>query len=254
MRPNAMKARFARGEAAYGCNVMFPSVQIVETIGRLGFDWVLLDCEHGAITVESLDALTAAADAVGITPIVRPSSNDPVSIGQVLDRGAHGIQVPHVDTVEDARRAVAAAKYYPLGERGIASGTRASDYGVGFRATEFAARTNEETLVCIQFEHRNALDNLEEILKVEGVDVFFLGPMDMSLSLGHPGKFDEPVVREAYERVFDAIRKAGKIAGTSGNAGFLRRFRDYGILYNYTSLVGLMVEGAAKFRADMEAD
>jgi len=164
MKPNEMKALFARGEPAYGLNLMFPSVQIVEMIGKLGFDWVFIDLEHGAITIESLDAMIAAADAAGICAIVRPPANDPVLIGQVLDRGAHGIQVPHIESAADARQVVASAKYPPQGERGLAGGTRASGYGVGFKPAEFIENANRGTLVCVQLEHRNAVENIDEIV------------------------------------------------------------------------------------------
>jgi 4-hydroxy-2-oxoheptanedioate aldolase len=248
MRPNALKAKFARGEAAFGVNLMFPSVQLVETFGLLGFDWVLLDCEHGAISFESLDALTMAADAAGITPIVRPPNNDDASILRALDRGAHGIQVPHVDTADDARRAVAAARYHPFGERGLAPGTRATGYGVDFNAAQFVEHSNREVLVVVQIEHRNALANLDEIVRVEGVDVFFVGPMDLSLSLGHPGKLDEPAVREAIERCFATIQGEGKIAGSSGGPADVRRFRQLGGQYLYTHFHGLLAEGVRRFR------
>jgi 4-hydroxy-2-oxoheptanedioate aldolase len=252
MKPNALKALFKRGEPAYGLNLMFPSVQMIEIIGKLGFDWVFIDLEHGAITIESLDGMIAAADAAGITAIVRPASNDPVLIGQVLDRGAHGIQVPHVETAGDAQRVVSAAKYAPQGERGLAGGTRASGYGVGFRPKEFIEGCNRETLVCVQLEHRNAVANLPEILMVEGVDVFFVGPVDLSLSYGHPGDFDAPEVRQAIEYCFKTIRAAGKTSGGSGNPATLRRFREAGVQYLYTHLQTLLIEGRDKFRATIE--
>jgi 4-hydroxy-2-oxoheptanedioate aldolase len=252
MKPNAMKARFKNGEPAWGLNLMFPSVQLVETIGHLGFDWVFIDLEHGAITIESLDALTMAADAAGITSIVRPPSNDPVAIGQVLDRGAHGIQVPHIETADDARRAVAAAKFHPAGERGIAGGTRASNYGVNFKPKDFIEAANRETLVCVQLEHRNALEHVDRILEVEGVDVFFVGPMDLSLSFGRPGDLEAPEVRTAIESCFERIRAAGKVAGCSGSPAALRRYRGFGVQYLYTHLQTLLSEGRDAFRKTVE--
>jgi 4-hydroxy-2-oxoheptanedioate aldolase len=253
MRPNALKAKFERGEVAYGVNLMFPSVQLVEAFALLGFDWVLLDCEHGAISFESLDALTAAADAAGITPIVRPPNKDESSILRALDRGAHGVQVPHVDTAEDARRAVAAARYHPFGERGLAPGTRATNYGIDFKAAEFVERSNREVLVAVQLEHRDALTNLDEILEVEGIDVFFVGPMDLSLSLGHPGKLGEPVVRAAIERCFAEVTARGKIVGSAGGPADVVRFRDLGGQYLYTHFHGLLGEGVKRFRSALEA-
>jgi 4-hydroxy-2-oxoheptanedioate aldolase len=252
MRPNALKARFARGEAAYGVNLMFPSVQMVETFAHLGFDWVLIDCEHGAISVESLDALTMAADASGIVPIVRPPSNDPAAILRVLDRGAHGVQVPHVESAEDARRAVSAARYHPLGERGLAAGTRATAYGIGFDAQAHVERSNRDVLVVLQLEHRAALAHLDEIVAVEGADVFFVGTNDMSLSFGFPGKYDEPVVREAIERCFAAVAAAGKTIGCSGGAADVKRYRDAGARYLYTNFAGILADGVKAFRTRLD--
>ncbi|MBC5811310.1 MAG: 2-dehydro-3-deoxyglucarate aldolase [Candidatus Eremiobacteraeota bacterium] len=244
-----MKERLLRGEASIGCSLMFPSIQMVEMFGALGFDWVLIDCEHGSIGINDLDALIAAAEGAGLSTVVRPESNDPVAIGRILDRGAQGLQIPHVSTADDARRAVAAARYLPQGERGLAGGTRASNYGIGFKPADFVTRSNENVLVCVQIEHREALDHLDELVKIEGVDVFFVGPTDMSLSLGHPGNFDEPVVRQALERCYAAIRAAGKVAGTSGSGALLRDFRSLGARYMYTQFQGILTEGRDRFRA-----
>src|SRR6476469_9903853 len=111
MTTNAMKAKLASGMTALGCSVMFPSPQIVEMLGYAGFDWVLLDCEHGSLSLADVEMMAMAADAVGITPIARPRSNAPADIQGVLDRGVMGVQVPHVNTADDARSAVDAVKF-----------------------------------------------------------------------------------------------------------------------------------------------
>ena len=136
---------------------MFPSPQIVEMVGQLGFDWVLLDCEHGTIALESLELMIIAAEASGITPIVRPASKDPNAILRVMDRGAMGVQVPHVNTAADARQTVEAVKYYPLGHRGLAAGTRPANYGIGPAQADYVQEANRETLVCVQLEEVEAL-------------------------------------------------------------------------------------------------
>ena len=118
---NRMKDKIARGEAAFGVSLMFPSPQLVEMIGHAGFDWVLLDCEHGSIGPGDLELMAMAADAVGITPIARPRSNASAEIQAVMDRGVMGVQVPHVITKADAERAVAAVKFGPQGARGLIS-------------------------------------------------------------------------------------------------------------------------------------
>src|SRR5215475_2279782 len=107
MRPNLMKATLRAGEPALGCSLMFPSPQIVEMLGHAGFDWVLLDCEHGSLSLADVEVMAMAADAVGITPIARPRSNAAADIQSVMDRGVMGVQIPHINSAEDARRAVA---------------------------------------------------------------------------------------------------------------------------------------------------
>jgi 4-hydroxy-2-oxoheptanedioate aldolase len=119
-----MKEKIARGEPALGCSVMFPSPQIVEMLGFAGFDWVLIDCEHGSIGPADVELMAMACDAVGITPIGRPKTNAPSDITSLMDRGVMGVQVPHVNTADDARSAVAAVKFGPGAARGLAAGTR----------------------------------------------------------------------------------------------------------------------------------
>ena len=144
MRPNIMKAKLAAGEPALGLSIMIPSPQLVEMAGGLGFDWVLIDCEHGSITLESAELMIMAAEAAGVTPIVRPRSKDGQDILQVLDRGAAGVQVPHIASGADARMAVEAIKFHPLGRRSLAAGTRASGYGYSGSLGDFTETANRE--------------------------------------------------------------------------------------------------------------
>ena len=130
MRHNTMKAKLAAGESAFGCSIMIPSPQIVEMVGYGGFDWVLIDMEHGTIGLETAELMIMAAESSGITPIVRPPSNSSVDITAAMDRGAAGVQIPHINTVEDTRRAVAAVKFGPGDHRGLAAGTRPNRYGL----------------------------------------------------------------------------------------------------------------------------
>ena len=138
---NKMKQRLARGEPALGCSMMFASPQVVEMLGYAGFDWVLLDCEHGSLSLGDLELMCMAADAAGITPIARPRTNSAADIQSVLDRGAHGVQVPHINCADDARRAVAAVKFGKAG-RGLAAGTRPDRWGLGAKMPDFVAKAN----------------------------------------------------------------------------------------------------------------
>ena len=131
MRANRMKELISGGRPALGCSLMFPSPQLVEMVGHAGFDWVLLDCEHGSLSGADVEVMAMAADAVGITAIARPRSNSAADIQSVLDRGVAGVQIPHIDTAEDAVRAVAAVKFGPGAERGLAAGTRPDRWGLG---------------------------------------------------------------------------------------------------------------------------
>jgi len=147
MKKNRMKGKLRRGEAVFGVSVMIPSPQIVEMIAAAGFDWVLLDCEHGTLTLESVELMAMAAEASGITAIARPVSRAPEHILQVLDRGVMGVQVPHVNTGADARRVLEAVKYHPLGLRSLAAGTRAAVYDSHGTLADYVAAANNETLV-----------------------------------------------------------------------------------------------------------
>src|SRR5262249_8756116 len=192
MKANRMNGKIARGEPAPGCSVMFPSPQIVEMLGCAGFDWVLIDCEHGSIGANDVELMAMACDAAGITPIARPKTNSASDIQAIMDRGVMGVQVPHVNTGDDARRAVAAVKFGAGSARGLAAGTRPDAWGMGARMADFAEAANAQSLICVQLEHEAALANIDAILAVEGIDVFFIGPSDLSQSMGHPGNPQAP--------------------------------------------------------------
>lgn len=241
---NGMKIRLLAGEPALGVSVMIPSPQVVEMVGGLGFDWVLLDCEHGTIGLESLELMIMAADACGITPVVRPATKAPHHIMAVLDRGAAGVQVPHVVTEDDARAVVEAVKFHPLGQRGLAADTRAARYGYRGDLDTFLREANEATLVCVQIEDDEALDNAERIAAVPGVDVVFIGPSDLSQSMGYPSRPEAPEVREAIDDVIAAALGAGKVAGLPAASDALAETLERGVRYTYTHLPKLLAAGA----------
>src|SRR4051794_13390453 len=243
MRPNKMKAKLAAGEPALGLSVMIPSMQLVEIAGGLGFDWVLIDCEHGTITLETVELMVMAAEASDVTPIVRPRSRIAQDIVEVMDRGAAGVQVPHVTNAAVARAAVEADKFHPLGRRGLAAGTRASGYGYRGSAGDFVAAAHRETLVCVQIEDEAAVENIDEILGVEGVDVFFIGPSDLSQSMGYPGNPRAEPVATAIDRTLKAIVAAGKLPGMPATTEALAGVLEKGVRYTYTHLPTLL--GAA---------
>ena len=247
MLVNKMKRKLLSNHPAFGLSIMIPSPQLVEMAAKLGFDWILIDCEHGTINPETVEILAMAAQANGITPIARPRTKNPEDIQQVMDRGVMGVQVPHVNTAADAQAVVEAVKYHPTGKRGLAAGTRPADYGYGLSQSEYVEEANRETLICIQFEDKEAIDNADDILKVDNIDVFFIGPSDLSQSMGFPGQYDEPSVAHAISSTFEKILKAGQIAGTPGNADKIRSVLDRGVLYTYTHATKLLGTGAEAF-------
>ena len=245
--PNAMKEKIHRGELAVGVSLMFPAPQLVEMLAYAGFDWVLIDCEHGSIAPADVELMSMAADAAGITAIARPRSNAPADIQQVLDRGVSGVQIPHINTRADAERAVAAVKFGPGAARGLAAGTRPDRWGLGARMPDFAAQANAQSLVCVQIEHEEAVANIDEILKVDGIDVFFIGPSDLSQSMGFPGNPKAPPVAAAIERALAAIRAAGKAPGMPATTETLQTVIGSGCRYVYNHLPRILGAAAKEF-------
>jgi len=249
MKRNRMKEKLRAGEPVYGVSVMIPSPQIVEMIGAAGFDWVLLDCEHGTLTLESVELMAMAAEACGITAIARPATRAPEHILQVLDRGVMGVQVPHVNTAEDARQVVAAVKYHPLGNRGLAAGTRAAVYDSHGTLADYVKAANEATLIAVQIEEQAALDHVDELLTVADIDVFFVGPSDLSQSMGHPGNPKAPAVAAAIDGAFRKMVAAGRTPGTPATAENVRELQGKGVRYLYTHLPRLLAGSAKAYLA-----
>jgi len=244
---NRMKEQLHQRKTVFGVSIMIPSVQIVEMIGKLGFDWILIDCEHGAISLENVELMAMAAQASGLIPIVRPPKNDPESILQYMDRGVMGIQAPHVNTAAEARAVVSAVKYHPLGTRSLAVGTRAANYGFNLTLGEYTQQANNESLVCVQIEDKDALGNITAIAAVEGIDVLFIGPSDLSQSLGHPGNAGHPVVRKIMQDAFETITSSQKAAGTAGNFEVTATRLEQGVTYYYIHLTTLLAHGCSEF-------
>ena len=247
MKTNRMKQKLRAGEPAFGVSVMIPSPQIVEMIAAAGFDWVLLDCEHGTLTLESVELMAMAAEASGITAIARPVSKSPEHILQMLDRGVLGVQVPHVNTADDAREVLAAVKYHPAGRRGLAAGTRAAVYDSHGTLADHVKAANEQTLIAIQLEDQAAIENIDELLKVDDIDVFFIGPSDLSQSMGHPGNPKAPVVAQAIESSFMKMLAAKRTPGTPATAESVRDVLDKGVKYIYTHLPRLLSSSAKDY-------
>jgi 2-dehydro-3-deoxyglucarate aldolase len=209
---NGLKARLAASaEPSFGTWIASASLVCADALKGLGFDWVMIDTEHSPISPETLAAMVAIQDPAGPVPLVRVGQVDLYLIKQALDAGARGILVPLVNTEAQARSVVSFAKYPPDGVRGIAS-VAANRYGQDLgRALRSA---NAETLVGVQIETREALENLDQIAGVPGVDLLFVGPQDLTLNLGLWDQRKDPKVREAMRRVVEACQRHGKVPGT----------------------------------------
>lgn len=243
----SFRDRLRAGEAVYGLSIMIPSPQIVEMTARMGFDWVLIDCEHGAIGADQVELLAMAAQAHAITPIARPATADPVTVGHLMDRGVAGVQIPHVQTPSQARSVVEAVKFAPEGNRSLAVGTRAGQYGLGLGAAEFVQKANEDTVVIVQIEDEQGLAHLPEIAAVDGVDVVFIGPSDLSQALGYPGQHTAPIVQKAMHDAFAAIGRSGKASGCAGNGERTKWYQEQGATYLYTHLNTLLGQAAEAY-------
>ena len=245
MRENTLKQKLEKGKAVFGVMITFPSAPVVEMLGQLGFDWVLLDNEHGSITVDNVEDLVRAADLTGIAPIVRPVANRPEIIAPFLDRGAWGVQVPHVNTAQEARASVDAVKYYPGGHRGIFSRSRPAGYGFSGSTADYVKAANANTLVCLMLEEVEAIENLGDLVRVDGVDVYFIGSGDLSQSMGYPGQQTHPEVQAQMEKGVKIIRDSGRIAGVSCPDSLVPKFLGLGVQY-FHSNVGTLLETSSK--------
>jgi len=197
------------GRPLAGMFIGLPSPALVEMSGHAGFDFVIIDNEHGPASIETTEHMLRAARASGIAPVVRTQESE---ILRILDIGASAIQVPQVESAAQAARIVAAAKYPPLGSRGAAFSTRAAGYGF-FGGTAHVNTSNEGIAVIVMAETQRALDDLDAILAVPGIDAVFFGPNDLSFSLGHPGQMTHPAVVGAIERGIDRALGAGVAPG-----------------------------------------
>jgi 4-hydroxy-2-oxoheptanedioate aldolase len=240
VRHNTAKAKLKAGQAVSVIAPTYTSAGLVELLGRIGFDVIFIDCEHGPAGWDDVENMVRAAELVNVTPIVRVQANDPSTITRALDRGAGGVQVPHVNTRAEAEAAVRHAKFAPLGHRGFAGGRSA----FGEKMAEFTSRANAETMVVAMLEEVEALRNLDDILKVDEIDVFFVAPGDLAQSMGLPGQMDHPTVQAAIDDAVDRIKAAGRVPGGLVTPATVGRYRARGVRFLYVSLAAVLDPGA----------
>jgi 4-hydroxy-2-oxoheptanedioate aldolase len=207
-----LKTRLAGGERMYGAWCVLGSAFTAEVMALCGFDFLILDQEHGLGTLDVLASQLQAVQTTATTALVRVPGQDADYLKRVLDHGAEGVIIPNVNTGEEARAVAAACRYPPRGTRGSApTSVRASSYGL---APDYAATAGEHTLVICQIETVAGVENAEAIASADGVDMIFIGPSDLSNSAGHPGKMDHPAVLALIGRAEQAAKAAGKPLGT----------------------------------------
>jgi 4-hydroxy-2-oxoheptanedioate aldolase len=249
---NAFKRALRAGKAQIGLWSSLSSNYTVEVIAGAGFDWILLDSEHSPADLENLLTQLQAAAPYPTHAVVRVPWNDMVNMKRTLDVGAQSLLVPYVNTAEEARDAVRHTRYPPAGVRGVAGTTRATRFG---RVKDYAKRAHEEICVLVQVETQQALDNLDAICAIDGVDGVFIGPADLHASLGYTGEIANAKVKPLIDDAIRRIRKTGKAPGIlTPNEADARHWLECGALFVAVgSDSGILARGAealaAKFKS-----
>lgn len=248
MKQNIVKTRLKNNQPVLGVLSNSTDPTVAEICGFSGLDFYMIDGEHSPITTAQVQEVVRACEVSGITPLARVRSNDPKLILQFLDAGVMGIMMPGINTVAEAEALVRAVKYPPLGKRGFGP-ARSSDYLLGAMSQgEYVQYANEQTLVLPQLEDKEAIDNLDSLLTVEGIDGFIIGPRDLAMSMGY---YDGPAhdeVKRTIAGVVEKIRQAGLIAGTTAATGDqAKALIDRGVLFCLNSFAGLLKSAASDF-------
>lgn len=248
---NRLLAAIEKNKYVLGPFMKLSSATVIEIAGLAGFDFVILDLEHGPLDLSEIENLIRAAHLSNLCAIVRVGANDPLMIGRALDIGADGVQIPQISNKGDAERAVASAKFFPLGERGVCRYVRAAEY-TRIPKQDYFLQANKNCSIVVHIEGIEGLKNLDEILEVDGIDVLFIGPYDLSQSLGIPGQTEHPRLLEEIEGIIKKAaskRKAVGIFAETPEAA--KRYIDRGVQYiSYSVDVGMIYD---KFKSVVES-
>lgn len=205
-----LKSSINQKKLLIGSWIQLQDVFSAEIMAKAGFDWLAIDMEHGLIDLNCAYKLIQVINLSGGVPLVRLNENDPSTIRRVMDAGAGGVIVPMVNCKEDARMALDAVNYPPAGKRSFGLG-RAHQYGKKFES--YMRKANRSSILVVQIEHINALDNLDSILNLKGIDACIIGPYDLSGSMGIPGKFNDKKFNAVLEKIINAVKDSGKLLG-----------------------------------------
>ena len=240
IRINAAKQKLQNGQIVTTISGL-QNADTIDFLGPMGFDAAWLECEHGPVDWDQLGDMTRACDLWGLTSITRVNSNEPWLITRTLDRGSMGIVVPHVNSRAAAEQALESCKYAPQGYRGMFGGRQS--YGVA----DYVHQANDQTMVIVLLEEVEALENLDEILKVDNIDVFFVAPSDLAQTMGHIGDVAHPEVQSAIDSAISRIVAAGRTAGTLVNDDNLTGYVEKGARFLMTSWNAWVARGANGF-------
>ena len=240
IRPNRAKQKLQQGQTVTTISGLQNS-DIIDFLGPLGFDAAWIECEHGPVDWDALGDMTRACDLWGLTPVTRVNANDPGLITRTLDRGSMGIVVPHINTREAAEQAAQSAKYAPLGYRGMFGGRQS------FGVPDYFHTANDQTMVIVLLEEIEALENIDEILKADHIDVFFVAPSDLAQTMGHIGNPEHPEVQTAIEQAINKIVNAGRTPGTLAGDNNIAKFKQMGVKFLMTSWNAWIARGAADY-------
>jgi len=250
LKKNAFKAAIKKAELQLGIWSSLCSPMGAEILGGSDFDWILFDAEHSPVEIAGLYPLLQAAQNDTTHSIVRPAWNDKVLIKKVLDIGAQTLLIPYVQSAQEAADAVRSCSYPPQGVRGVAGATRASGYG---RTKEYLKKAGDEICILVQVETGDALNELKEIAETPGVDGVFIGPSDLSASLGHIGNPSHPAVQDAIRDAVATIKAAGKAPGILAvNPEDAKRYIEWGYVFVACGVdVSLLVKSVDGLRQEM---
>jgi 4-hydroxy-2-oxoheptanedioate aldolase len=247
VRTNTTKAKLKAGGSVFGCFVRYADASLVELLTFQGWDFLVFDAEHGTVSPRDCEHMVRAAELHDITPLVRVTANQAPVILRYMDTGAQGLHIPWVNSAADADAAVRSVKFQPRGTRGLA-GSRAADFSQTIALDEYAAMANRETLVVAQIETIEAVERLPSILAVSDIDVMFIGPTDLSHSLGLPGNVSHPAVQLAMQRIVDIVVPSNAALGIMvRNEQAALEWRQRGARYITIGLESLVRPAATQY-------
>ena len=252
MFDSSMKRKLDAGETVFGSFVKLDAPSVAEVYGLSGFDFIIVDAEHGCFSHAAIENMIRASERVNMSTVIRTQDAQEPSILHALDSGASGVQIPSLKTAAQVEDVIRHAKYGPLGERGSARASRAAAYGMF--GPDYQQRANSDTLISVHVENKEMVEQVEMLCAIEQLDVLFIGPGDLSESLGHPGNASHPDVVAAIDRVIEIAAGRKHIGTVVANADQAKSYAARGVHYlAWLSDLGLL-RGALKTAADTFGD